>query len=400
MAGDARKLMIQKIALLVCHNLYESKRYFTQKLADAFRRKNVNITIYSWSHGPVPDEIVEQLRRNLPDLTCSFHQLPPQKNGDYFWETLKLPHWTILVDPAFYDLELMKSPFSIISCVDRSDCDLLRSYRFENVFFLPHAVERELITKSVLQNKTIDVLFCGTCYDPDHLRAYWQNIYPEEVNAAIDDAIEIVLSDNSTSFFRATLRALAQHSIDPHEVEFDQIAYYVDSYSRGIDRLQLIRSIKTAHIHVFGSKCWREEKPIEDWQSYLGNQANVTVHPPVHFEDALQLFKQSKICLNSMPFFKNGTHERVFAALACGALPLTSDNIFMREIFDEKEILFYRFTELDEVDEKINFLLGEESHRNQMIISGQDKVKNYHTWDNRVEIALKELSTILLKMCR
>lgn len=386
---------MNKICLLSCHNLYESKRYFSQKLSEAFQRAGVEAPILSWSHGPVPAEVIQQIEELKPDLTCSFHQLPPQNNTRYFWDETKRPHWTILVDPAFYDLELMQSPYSLISCVDRSDCALLRSYHFDHVFFCPHAVERELISP-IHTEREYDVILLGTCYDPDNLRAYWQKQYSQEINAALDDAIEIVLGDNKTSFFRALMQALTLQEIDPHEVEFDQLAYYVDSYTRGIDRLQLVRSIKTASVHVFGGKCWREEKPIADWSYYLSKQANVTLHPPVNFVDALELLKRSKVCLNSMPFFKDGSHERVFAALACGALPLTSDNLYMREIFDEgQDLLFYQFTALNEVEEKVNAHLQDTRRREQMVARGQEKVKQRHTWDHRVQTFLSELPALL-----
>ncbi|MCE5317014.1 MAG: glycosyltransferase [Parachlamydia sp.] len=386
-----------KICLLTCHNLYESKRYFTAKFAEALNRKGIETQILSWPYGPVPEHIVKEMQDLEPDLTCSFHQLPPQQDGRYFWDAWKHPHWTILVDPAFYDLELMQSPWSIISCVDRTDCELLRSYRFENVFFWPHAVERELAAED--GERGLDVVMLGTCYDPDNLRAFWQKQYSQEVSEAMDDAIEITLSDRNTSFFRALMQALAMHEIDPHEVEFDQMAYYVDSYARGIDRIQLIRSIRDAQIHVIGGKCWREEKPIEDWNYYLSRQSNVTIHPSIPYEEALEVLKHSRICLNSMPFFKNGTHERVFAALSCGSLPLTSDNIYMREIFAEGEdLLFYQFTHLDEVNGKVLSLLKDEPRRRDMAASGQRKVKVHHTWDNRVDWMQQALPPILDKI--
>lgn len=390
--------MLKKICFLSCHNLYASKFYFTRKLAEAFDRQGIQTRILTWPQGPVPADVIRQISLYQPNLTCSFHQLPEQPEGGYFWDSLKLPHWTILLDPVFYDLELMRSPFSIISCVDRSDCELLRSYQFNNVFFFPHAVEKELIiSPETSDERPIDVLLLGTCYDPDHLREHWQKIYSKEINSVLEDAIERVLSDNKTSFFRALLQALAFQGMDPHEVDFDHLAYYVDSYSRGIDRIELVRSIKRAHVHVFGSTCWREEKPIEDWSYYLAKQANVTIHAPVAYSDSLVLMRKSKICLNSMPFFKNGSHERVFTSLACGALPLTSDNLYMREEFsDNKDLLFYQFTQLEAIDEKIHPLLSDDQIRIKLVRSGQEKVLTHHTWNSRVDSALKNLSELHL----
>jgi spore maturation protein CgeB len=383
--------MFKTLFLLSCHNQYESKRYFTQKFAEALRRQKITVKILSWDHGPVPEEIVKIIENEKPDLTASFHQLPPQADGNYFWDRLKRPHWTLLLDPAFYDLELMCSPWSIISCVDRNDCALLRSYKFENVFFFPHAVERDIFDSSPIE-QDIDVIFLGTCYDPDHLHAFWQKNYPKETVDILEDAVERVLSDNKTPFWRALLQALTLHGVEPKDVEFDQLAYYVDQYSRGIDRLQLIRSITHVPVHIYGGTCWREEKPIKDWSYYLSKQSNVTLHPAVNFVDALNLMKHSKICLNSMPFFKDGTHERVFAGLGCGSLPLTSDNIYLRENFVEgREILFYQFTALDEVNEKVNHFVNDRKSREEAVALGQAKVAKEHTWDSRVQVLMKEM---------
>ncbi len=394
--------LIRKICLLTCHNQYESKQYFTQKFSEAMQRKGIEVSILTWPYGPVPDAIIDEINKYNPDITASFHQLPPQADGQYFWGKAKRPHWTLLLDPVFYDLELMKSPFSIISCVDRFDCELLRSYRFENTFFFPHAVERELIVENdIAQQKDFDVVMLASCYDPDHLREFWKNKYSKEISDTLDSATEIFLSDNHTTFFRATLQALTLNGIDPHEVDFDQLAYYVDSYGRGIERLQLIRSIKNAHVHVFGGRCWREEKPIADWSYYLAKQPNVTLYPSVNFDEALRILKRSKISLNSLPAFKNGTHERVFTALACGAVPFTNDNLYMREFFsDGEDILLYQFKNLGEVNGKIESYLSDRALAEKLVAKGQRKVLKNHTWDRRIDIMQNELSPILKNMIK
>lgn len=389
--------MINKICLLSCHNQYESKRYFTLKFGEALKRKGVDVHILSWDSGPFPEELVDVVKKLQPDLTASFHQLPEQqKDGCYFWDRLKKYHWTMLLDPAFYDIELIRSPYSIISCVDRSDCELLRSYHFEKTFFSPHAVEQELILPWNDKDKPIDVLLLGTCYDPNTLYNYWKNTYPKKIVCVLEEAVSHVLSDDHTTFVRALLFSLVSNGVDPKEVEFDRLAYYVDCYTRGIDRLNLIRSIKSARVHVFGGRCWREEQPVENWSYYLANQVNVTVHPQVNFVEALGLLQKSKICLNSVPFFKNGSHERVFASLACGAVPLTSDNRYLREVFpDEKEVLFYQSNSLDDIDEKLQVLLKNKKKLNKMINKGQEIVKSNHTWDHRVDLFFKTVGDMI-----
>ena len=157
--------------------------------------------VLSWTSGPLPPFIVQQIQEIQPDLTCSFHPLPQQAEGHYFWDSIKIPHWSILLDPVFYDLELISSPYSIISCVDRFDCRLLASYQFEKGFFFPHAVDRDLIVPPHIDDiRPYDVIFLGTCYDPDHLYAYWKKTYPKEIVSVLEEAVEGVLSDSRINF--------------------------------------------------------------------------------------------------------------------------------------------------------------------------------------------------------
>lgn len=387
--------MLKKVFLLSCHNQYESKRYFSVCFSEALKRAGLEVSILSWEYGSIPSELVKIIKEEKPDLTITFHQLPPQASGQYFWDELRQPHWTILIDPVFYDLELMKGAFSIISCVDRDDCSLLLSYGFKNVFFFPHAIERDLFESDEMR-KDIDILFLGTCYDPDNLRNFWKKKYPGKIVDILEESVGRVLNNRTISFWKALLQTLTINGVPPSDVEFDQLAYYVDQCARGIDRLQLIRSIKNAKIEVYGGVCWREEKPITDWSYYLSKQSNVILHPPVNYNDGLNLMKRAKICLNSMPFFKNGTHERVFAGIASGAVLLTSESLYLREAFDdEKDVLFYQFSALQEVNDKAVHLLSEEKRRKQMIACAQEKVRKNHTWDKRVEIMLDELPPIL-----
>lgn len=382
-----------KLCLLSCNNQYASKRYFTLKFAEALLRKGVETHILSWSHGPFPEELVEEVRKLKPTLTASFHQLPEQEDGKYFWDRLHMNHWSILVDPVFYDLELMRSANSIISCVDKGDCELLQSYHFTRNFFFPHAVDKNLLSITN-DDRPIDVLFLGTCYDPEHLYKYWEKNYSKNILNVLEDAVTKVLTETNTTFVRALLLSLVTSGIDPKEVEFDRLANYVDMYSRGIDRLNLIRSITDVPVHVYGDKCWREEQPIEDWNFYLSKQANVTVHPPVSFTEGLKLLQRSKICLNSMPFFKQGTHERVFSAIACGALPLTNLNPYLENEFRNDEILFYQSNSLKSVNHQIQETLMDSQARSKKIVEGQAVLLNNHTWDQRVDTLLHDLNKL------
>ena len=65
-----------KICLLSCHNQYASKRYFTQKFADALAKKGVDTHIMAWDNGPLPETLAAKIENLKPTLTGSFHPLP------------------------------------------------------------------------------------------------------------------------------------------------------------------------------------------------------------------------------------------------------------------------------------------------------------------------------------
>lgn len=379
------------IAILSNYNLYQSKRYFSTKLAEAFNRIGIETSIIDF-------RIVQQQQKEFnracnpkeTKFTCSFNSIVPSDEGKYLADYTGVPHVSFFVDPAFYYRSVFKSDNTIITCVDHFDCEYVRSKNFKPVFFWGHAVEREL-APAPNQERPYDVVFLGSCYDHENLREFWRQKMSKEEAKTIENAVEIVLGDNSTPLYEAIKLAMKEGSQTfKNEEEFENklyfYAHYVDNYTRGKDRTELIRAIKNANVHVFGDLCWRPEKPILGWEHSLKGMKNVTIHPAVTFDESLEILKQSKICLNSMPFFKNGTHERIFTGLACGALPITTDNIWIRDNFEhDQNILIYRPKSWKEVDGWIVEYLNHSSKREQVVARGREKVMREHTWDVRVQ---------------
>lgn len=388
------------IALLTNYNQYESKRYFSAKLAEAFNRVGIETSLIDYS--TIEQQQMDFIRACKPQetiFTCSFNSLIPSDEGKYIADYTGVPHVAFLVDPAYRSRELFKSKYTIITCVDHFDCEYVKSNHFDRVFFWPHAVEKEL-EPDVNQKKTYDVVFLGSCYDHDTLREFWRQKMSTAETKTIEDAIDIVLSDNITPLYNSVEKAIKNNKInfkDKEDLEKKIFfyGYYVDNYMRGKDRTELILSIKNANVHVFGDACWRLEQPILGWNHSLRRMKNVTIHPAVTFEQSLEILKQSKICLNSMPFFKNGTHERIFTGLACGALPITSDNLWVRDNFEHgKNILIYAPKAWQEVNGWVDDYLNQPTKLEQVVVKGREKVMREHTWDVRVQQLFDYFETI------
>lgn len=378
-------IKFQKICLITNYNLYETKRNFTKKLSEAMERKGIETLIFDVNQKELDPAAALKIKQFNPDITCSFSAMLPFSPNQFLWDILEIPHLSILVDPSLYRVELTRSPYSIISCVDRFDCEGLLSMGFKKAFFWPHGVDRDLKAPEGGE-RPYEVVFVGSCFDYESLRNHWREELPKNQCEVLDNAISYVLSDNHTCLHAALVKAWSESNLFPGDADFLLLFYYLDFYTRGKDRVDLIRSIKDAKVHVFGELQQMEPYEQLGWEHYLKGQKNVTLHDSYPFEQSLDILRQAKICLNSNPFFKNGSHERIFNSLACGAVPMTTDNLFVRNQFKEgKDLLLYLNPHLNDVNEKINDLLSNESKRVEMAAKGREKVMKHHTWDSRVE---------------
>ena len=382
--------MIAKFLIVVHRDGYGLRCHYVEKFAEACKRRGIEATVV---HTAAERHLRLDPRRY--DFTCSFNRLLPFPGGSFFYDALRMPHWSILLNPFFYDLHCMKSPYSIISCVDHYDCEYVRAHGFQNVFFWPHAVERELAADEASE-RIYDVTLPAKCYDHEALRKAWITALPATVAKLVDEAVELHASDNRTSVPQAVSIALIENDVSPNDVPLQKVLFYVDKYVRGRDRIELVKAIKHAHVHVFGGLSMMDELPVRGWSHSLVGMKNVTIHDEVAYPEYLEIVKRSRICLNSMPFFKNGSHDRIFTSLACGALPLTSDNLWVRDQFEDgEELLIYAPMEWRRAGDLVDHFVEHEQRRRAIAEAGRKKVMREHTWDQRVDLMLQELPPIL-----
>lgn len=384
------KQSIQDIWIITNYNLYESKRYFSAKLAEALKRRGVAVRLLDVQNDN--PQSWAQKNTKLPDLCCSFHRTPPSTAGKFFWDEKKIPFWSILVDPAFYDLNLTASPLSLLSSVDQNDLELWREKGFTRGFFWPHGVEKELEAPS-RGERPYDVVFFGSCYDPVGLRKAWKQYCPPPVSKLVDQASKRYLEDPSLPFWSIVKEESQRKKMELSEVQNIKVCQLVDFYTRGVDRFAMLRAIKDARVHIFGGTCWREELPIQGWGAYFPQPSNIVLHPAVSYQESLEILKQSKICLNSSPMFKRGTHERIFNGLMCGCAVVTTENGWISDNFSiGEEISVYRPRHWEGINEQINDLLAHPEKLARQAAAGRAKVLQHHTWDHRVEELLHQLA--------
>lgn len=390
--------MIRRIDLFMPPlSQYGVLHHFTKKFYEALMRAGVNCRLME-AERKNPRPFLLQLFNDPPDCTLSFNGLLPDDEGRFFCDMIKIPHVACLVDSPNHFFPLIRSPYNIITCVDRFSCDFFKGMKYDNVLFMPHAVEKNIVYHPD-EDRPYDVLFLGSYIDFEQIAAEWKKKYPESLCKAMQEAAEITLSDQTTPYVQAlvqSLQKLSDKDADPRlqNLDFVELLDELEMYIRGIERVRLIKAIKHARIDVFGTG---HSKTV--WDRHLGKGHHLVVHEAVPFDQAMELMKHAKIVLNSCAWIKDGAHERTFAGLACGAAVLTGENPFMRSSFtDGESILFYRGDAMNEIDNTISSILKDEPKRRAIAKKGRDIVMQSHTWDNRASLLLKELDPLLKKV--
>jgi len=313
------------------------------------------------------------------------------KKVAFFCDLLKIPHVACLVDSPNNFVPLIRSPYTIITCVDRFACEFFREMQFDKVIFMPHAVEKNLICHEEKAN--YEVLMLASCIDYETIAEEWKKKYPQEIVKLLKEAAEKALEKEGVSYIQIFVELFNQYITEhPHEniEEYDYLDMLdeIEIYMRGVDRVKTIKLIHKSEVHVFG----RDESE-KGWQYYLKGNRNVIVHPSVPFEEALLLMQQSKIVLNSCPWIQDGGHERIFYGQACNALIATRKNPFLENYYTQGENILY--IEDKTFDDQVFAFVKDDVLRKKVAAKGRSTAMQHHTWDKRAAHLLKELPAFI-----
>lgn len=374
---------------------YRVLHHFSKKLFEAMQRKGIDCR-----YVPVTEGAIHLNWSDLPDCTLGFNIAPTAGTGsDLLCDEIATPHLAILVDPPTWHYQLTNSPFTILACDDRSGNRFLNQIPFKRHFFLPHAVERDVLY-SPHEEKVYEITFLATNINHEQRRQAWQQLFPKEVCQAMDAAVEMVFAQSEKGFLEAFQEALLHYvpsSKDyelPKNPDFIMLCYEVELYIKGKERVDLLKAITDVDVHVFGASLG-----AADWKSSLEGRRNLHFHPPVSFDESCKIMRQSKIVLNSSMKNKEGAHERIFMGLGSGAAVVTNDCPFIREEFtDGEDILLYKPSQIEQLNDRLVSLLKHPEQLRSITQSGRARVLAAHTWDHRVDTIIENLPGLLDQM--
>lgn len=293
------------------------------------------------------------------------------KSGEFLWDYLNIPCFDYMFDHPLYFFDTFDDPPSsaVVTCVDRRHVDYIKRFylKVKNCFFLPLGGE-ELPVQDVIpwEKRSIQALYVGSLKkNPNAVcDAFSQNVIRllcQNTALTIEEAIEQTLGTTDEITLKKTLEKYR----------------YCDLNTNSIFREKLVRILVNAGIHVtvFG----------QGWED-----CDFFTSPCFHFgglvsqQECIRKMQDTRFVLNSMPWFKDGTHDRIYNAMLSHALCITDPSGYLLEEFkDNESIVCYSLDEMDNLPDRIRFYESHPDEAVRIIENGYQKAVLSHTWQNR-----------------
>lgn len=375
----------------------ETQQYFTYQMRGEFERLGHEVYIFDLSK---TSESLTGLMRfaekgNTALVSFNFHGLTPGdiflQDGEWFWDAIECICYNIVVDhPFYYHRFLENAPKRYVHIsIDRKHDAYVRKY-FPGILripFLPLAgTEYHPEGRLPVKERKTDIVFTGN-YSPlykfdkyikrlgDEYEAFYRGILAELLEHP-----ERTLEDVAEKHIRREIPEVTKEELKETMGNLIFLDLYVRSYIRG--KAVQVLADGGLKVEVYGGG-W-DELPCKHPENIINGKS-------VDSEVCLQKISEAKISLNVMPWFKDGAHDRVFNTLLNGAVLLSDDSIYLREILrDGENCILYNLENIEGMPERVKALLADEDRMQQMADRGYEMAKRAHTWAHRADF-LSEL---------
>ncbi len=400
--------------VILFQNAVETLGYFSKQIAETFIQQGMDVFFVDY------DNLNENLRE-LPGfvkkgttalLTFNFigvggEDIFWKENDTSIWEQYEIPILNILVDhPLYYHTKLKRYGKGMkIFCIDREHVTYLkRFYPDYIVKFLPLGgnvlLEKEKKTSNLMLQDEEHMLPVGERpYDV----VFTANYVPmEQIDRPIREA-----DAEYQRFYRDIYQSLMEHPYVPVDVILEEKIRqevgavteedlssvmekmcFLDLCARTSFRDQVIRTLTDADlkVHVFGAG-WEHFSCKKPWNLITNGRM-------ISSADCVNVISNAKICLNVMPGFTDGAHDRVFTAMLQKAVSLTDDTHYLREEWkDGEHLIFYSKEQMERLECQVKKLLENPEQMQHIADVAYERASRECTWRERAIQLQMELNS-------
>lgn len=393
MNGDESEMgKIQRIIMF--KGDIETTAYFSMQMEKTFQELGYETFFYDYQNvAKSVKELLLFLRKgSTAVVTFNYHGLCgdsevfyDKEQGGYIWNDFDVPCINIVVDHPFYYhrfFENLPKRYIHVS-IDKNHEKYMEEYfpAIERGPFLPlggTSLAPEGNYKPISE-RSMDIVFTGNYVRPENFCVYIERA-GEEYTQFYMGILEELKKDPS----RLLEDVAREHIIkEIPDVTHDEIKetlgnmIFLDMYIRFYFRGEAVRILAEAgfKVHVFGNG-WEELE--------CGRKENILIGGSLDSLGCLEKIADGKISLNVMPWFKAGSHDRIFNSMLNGAVCLTDSSDYLDEYLRHGEnALVYDLKNLEELPELAEKFLGNPEKMQAVADAGFQMAGKYHTWKDR-----------------
>lgn len=369
---------------------YDSTAVFLEEMKRELMLHQVEVDVLDSYQEDAFITMRHQIQQQSYDAIFSINGMALEEGSSLGRDLLKgkTVYCTMLMDHPLIHHERLKNPYNhiFVLCPDRDHVEYLKRYypHIADKGFLPHGgcQAKQMIP---YKERSIGISFMGSYCSPESI---WEEFekYPSQMRLLLEGCCGYLLEHIDATLEQAIQERMESLGITcPVENFADVGAEFriVDRYIRSWFRDKVVRTIVEAGIvvDVYG----------DGWECMeVANENCLRVHDKVGFQESLELVADSKISLNVMPWFKDGSHDRVFSAMLCGSVCLTDVSSYLaEECRDGEEVFFYHLDNLEGLLDKIFLLQRDEELGQKVAEQGRRLAEQKHTWAVRAQALLE-----------
>lgn len=364
---------------------------------------NIEQELGSYDVSPEFERVIEEkIRGTHYDMVFTVNYFPLISNVcertgvNYVSWTCDNPLISMYHESVFHDC-------NYIFTFDKTNYLEFRGMGVKHIWYLPLAVDTERMDallgapeKPERRNATQDsemrkyrgdVAFVGSLYErnsydkiknrlPEYLRGYFDAVMEAQLNISGANIVEPMLTTN-------ILEQLQEYfQLEKSEGSFSDLGLIFQTTVLGFKiaeierRRALIELSKHYRVNVYSNSDVSDLLRIQ----YCGSVD--------YWSEMPKVFRMSKINLNfTIPNIKSGIPLRIWDVLGCGGFLLTNYQAEIPYYFKEGEDLVC-FDSLEDLCEKVGYYLEHEEERKRIAWNGYRKVREKHSYIERIRTIL------------
>lgn len=314
------------------------------------------------------------------------------------WDTVVVD---ILMDPPLrFHPTLKKHPKNYyLFCCDYDHVDYVEKY-FKNdvshVSFMPHVGTIPPQETAIIPyaERKYDILFSATYYSPQSKLAEMEQIFAEnnDMQQFYHLMYNNMIENSGLTTEQAVFLTLQQTGLsvpDDALITIFRCSEFVDWAIRMYQRGQVVSILAESGLELYLlGRGWENHSSVK-----YPNVHQISDRVP--YEQTLTAMADAKINLNVFPWFKSGTHDRIFNTLLQHSLPLTDSSKWVdRHFTDGQDIVLYDLKHLEQLPKIAGQMLKNPEQAESIIQNGYEKVLREFTWHNYVDWILAAVNRL------